>query len=364
MNHRTIRLPQFAAAGLLALATGSATAQSPVIGTDAFFQVGAAYLRDVHDVTPALEQALQAAVGPDYLLDLAPLSSAFLYTTDSLSCINAPGNYIFFPDYFDTANVALQLFDALGNDALYLFLHQADRIQYVGGAPNGSFNEIVWQQFPDLRFTLELEEGIAYGHAHTDTVEGYFLDASGSDGHYVRGYRSTVADGYGSILMPDGTLVPQTLRMRSVITATDSNGFFGVNPIQDTLYTWYAEGVDGPLMTWGHNSALYAGYIGSARELLTVYRRSPGTGLSVPVAGMAAPSVVPDPTTGPVLIRMGAADRPCTVRLLDASGRELQRWAGATGSVQADLSGHAPGLYVVLIERDGYRWLRTVRIIP
>lgn len=364
MDHRGDPLQRPLPVALAALMIGTATAQSPVIGPDAFFQVGASYHRTVHEVTPDLEQALRAAAGPGYLLDLAPLNSAYAYTTDSLACIAAPGTYIFFQDYFDTANVALALFDGLGNDALYLFLHGPGRIQYVGGAPNGSFNEIVWQQFTDLHFGLELEDGIVFGHTHTDTVQGYFVDASGSDDHHLRGTRTTVADGHGTVLLADGTLLPNTLRLRSVITATDSNAFFGITPVQDTLYTWYAEGVDGPLMTWGGTSVLYAGYIGSTRHLLAVYRRALDTGVPGAAAGGLGAPITPDPTTGPVLIRMATAEQPGTLRLLDAWGRELRRWPRAAGPVEADLSGWAPGLYRVLFEGDGVRRVGTVRLIP
>ena len=350
---------------LLFCTAAAAVGQSPIVGTDEFFQVGGSYWRDHYDqLPPVLAQDLLASGTAGYVLDLAPLNNAFLYTTDSLICDVATGPYFWFADYYDTANVMLEVWDELGNDAMYLFLEEPGRVQYVGGAPNGSFNEIVWQQFIDNVFRLELEDGITHGFAHTETIDGFLNDASGSDFHYTTGTRVLTADGYGSIIMPDGTLIENTLRLRSDITGVDSNAFFGINPFQTTLYTWYAEGIDGPLMTWGSASGLVAGYIVSSQQSLVLYRRAGGTGFA-PAATVAQPlRIAPNPTNGPVYISAGEASARGTFSIVDPYGRTLQQWSQATAAWQVDLSDLAPGHYQVVYVCEGARSTRSLQIIP
>jgi hypothetical protein len=229
------------------------TAQAPAIGTGQFFQVGQTYHRDTYDIQPGTRAQLVAAGGANYAVDLGWVLNAPHYTTDSIVCTVAPGAYAYYTDYYDTANVMITITE-LGVNAIsqYLFLGQPGNVQYVGGQPNGAFqtgDDLIFQRYTDDGFEQLLTDGMTFGTLWADSINARHLDASGSDDHFQIGTYTTVVDGYGSVTLPDGTVLLNTVRVRSVYDYMDFNFLFGDTQHNDTLYTWYTEDVSGPLMT-------------------------------------------------------------------------------------------------------------------
>ena len=243
---------RYLTAPFASLVTCAVVAQ-PTIGPAQFFRPDHSYLRYSYDISPTNSAELIAADGDLYTIDLAWVNTATLYTSDSIACITAVGNYPYFTDYYDTANVQLSIRDReLGGVRTHLFLVHNDSVQHVGGQPygtGGTGDDLVFQRYPDHAFETILFPDITYGTTWTDTIDGEFQDASGSDMHYLYGNSTTTADGAGSITLPDGTYLPHTLRLRTVRDYIDSNDFFGDTHRQDTLYTWWVDSWDGPLMT-------------------------------------------------------------------------------------------------------------------
>lgn len=306
------------------LLTAATFAQAPVIGPDQFFEVGRYYLRDNYDPPLPLVGTIIATDGPDYALDLTSLVDGILYGTDSVVCTAAPTLYAYHTDYYDTANVMITVNDvSTGEFSQYVFLDEPDRVRYVGGQPNGAGgtgNDLVLQRYLDNGFAIVLEAGMTYGYSSTETVDAEWVDLSGSDGHTVTGTVTNLIDGYGSITLPDGEVLPHTLRLRSVMSYTDENDLFGTIEHQDTLYTWYAEGYSGPVMTMGRGFyALTAGYVSPLP--FTLYRpQAISTGVPAP-AQASALTLVPNPTADRVHI-LGAPSR-AVYRLLDPQGRQV-----------------------------------------
>ena len=338
------------------VAIGPSNGQSPVIGAGQFFAVGQHYLRDNYDPQPVLAAELAASGIAGYALDLSPLNSAVLYNTDSVVCMTAPGSYLYYTDYYDTANVMLQVHDEFGGITMFLFLTESDRVRHVGGGANGtsSMNETIFQQYPTNAFALVLQDGISHGFEHAEVIDGFWVDASGSDDHYVNGSLTMEADGYGSITMPDGALIENTLRLRSVMTYLDSNAVFGVTTHQDTLFTWYAEGLDGPLMTMarGHY-ALTSGYVSPLP--LTVYRQEAPNSVHGPEAATFRPQVFPNPFTEEAMVDLGGFGPGAKhVTITDAQGRVVVQRSIADDRMILDANGFSPGLHVLRVSRtDG-----------
>lgn len=338
---------------LMLCTPGYATSQSPVIGTAQFFEFGQTYVRDGYDPPEEFEEELVQASGPDYTIDLSPVSSMFLYHTEQVVRGSALEDYGNYTEYYDTANTRISVHHGqFAGMSIFLFLVDTVGIRYVGGQPNGStgFGELAFMRYPDNGFPLELEDDMSFGFTHLDTIHGQLADGSGSDEHYFSGTSTIEADGYGTIIMPDGQVIPNTLRLRNTIAGIDSNGFFGLTKVYETIYTWYAEGISCPIMSLG-GYALSAGYLATSN--LAVYRQSGE--LAIPSRpGAAPPSVFPNPFAEEALLTWPGAEGSVTIT--DAQGRVV--WCDRLRSGRLRLQGtqFAPGLYAYVIGGGGDPW--------
>lgn len=336
---------------LVCLGLLTATAQPPQLGPDQFFQVGHSYLRSSYDIHPDTAASLIGAVGTFYSINLGWLPDAVLYSSDSIACHTAPSSYVFHSEYYDTANVQLTITDlTLGGVREHLFLVDDQRVQYVGGQPNGSGgtgDDLVTQRYPLNGFETVLRPDIVYGSTWTDTINGQFYDGSGSDEHYITGLATTVADAAGEITLPDGSLLPHTLRLRTVRAYLDSNVVFGNTLRRDTLYTWWVDSWDAPLMTLplGYY-AMMNGYVSPLP--FTFYQRlGIAQSISEPVTGELPMS--PNPCS--TILHIGGAPGTTPYSIIDTSGRVVGTGVLSTAH-ELDVSGLPNGSYVVRVDGD------------
>lgn len=333
----------------LLISVSGLSAQAPIIGAAQFFQEGPVYIRDNYDPPPNFISELVQSAGPGYSVDLSPVNSMFLYATDELTRTPASGPYLFYPDYYDTANVRLYVHQEQTDFGTFLFLSNADGVQYVGGQPNGVTwsMESAFMRYPDAHLTLELSEGMTYGYVHQGTMNGQWLDASGSDDHYVEGSYTVEADGYGSIQMPDGTVITNTLRLRTTVAYTDSNALFGITDHSDTIYTWYAQGISGPLLTLSVGfQPMTGGYISFFP--LAVYHPVALTGIPVITSHtpiVRIPSIADD---GRLQVRVDHQMKEATLDLFDPAGRRVNEWPLIAPVSELDVSDLPAGLYHAL----------------
>ncbi len=341
-----------------------AIAQSPVIGTAQFFQPGPTYIRDNYDPPPAFIDALVMASGPGYSIDLSSVNTMFLYGTEELTRVPASGPYFYYPEYYDTANVRLFVHQEQTDYGTFLFLTNEEGIHYIGGQPNGVTwpVESIFMRYPDHSFPLELEDSMTYGYVHQADIIGEWNDASGSDEHFVTGSCMTEADGYGTVIMPDGTVIQNTLRLRTVIACTDSNALFGVNEQNDTLYTWYAEGLSGPLMTLARGShALTAGYISFLP--LAVYHPQSITGVPEIATRKPRITMAPVPSSGPVHIQVQDSHHEAALSVVDQEGRTLRQWMLTGGDMHVDTGDLSTGVYRVIYQDPNVRIAKQLVIM-
>ena len=328
----------------------STMAQAPTIGTGQFFQVGQSYHRDTYDIHPDTLAQLVASGGANYAIDLGWVLNAPHYTTDSIVCTVAPGAYAYYTDYYDTANVMITITE-LGVNAIsqYLFLDQPGNVQYVGGQPNGAFqtgDDLIFQRYTDDGFEKLLTDGMTLGTLWADSINARHLDASGSDDHFQIGTYTTVVDGYGSVTLPDGTVLQNTVRVCSVYDYMDFNFLFGDTQHNDTLYTWYTEDVSGPLMTLpiGHYSVTH-GYVSPLPFAL--YRQDAVNTIIEPIGQEL--SFFPNPCTNELQLSNVHGAMPYTIT--DLLGKVVA--FGVVGAQPTiDTSALPAGAYVLSLHGD------------
>ncbi len=341
------------------LIVSPAAAQPPQLGPAQFFQVGHSYLRFSYEIDPDNAASLIAADGDGYAINLTWLHEAFLYTSDSIACTTAPTSYAYHTDYYDTANVQLSITDRmLGGTREHLFLVDDQQVQYVGGQPNGAGStgdDLVFQRYPDNAFETVLQQDVVFGTTWTEIIDGQFYDGSGSDDHFITGTATTVADGAGQITLPDGTLLPHTLRLRTVRDYVDDNAVFGSIARQDTLYTWWVDSWDAPLMTLPVGDyGLMHGYVNPLP--FTIYQRL-NNAQTIAERGVEHVALSPNPCNSTLRIRSASGMQRYIIR--DASGRLVQE-GSVTGDRTLDVSQLINGSYLLRLDGDGVRQGRFV----
>lgn len=345
-------------APLLLLMAAPLPAQ-PTIGPHSFFQPGHRYLRFSYDIHPDIASELIAADGDLYAIDLSWVNFATLYTSDSVLCGPAPGTYSHHSEYYDTANVQVTFRDReLGGIRTHLFRVTGDTVKYIGGQPNGSGDtgdDLVLQRYPNNVFETLLFPDITYGTTWTEEIDGIFLDGSGSDDHFLHGTSTTTADGAGSITLPDGTYLPHTLRLRTVRDYMDNNALFGPVPRQDTLYTWWVDSWDAPLMTLPVGDyGMMHGYI--APLPFTIHRRL-GAVEPVGIHERANPSINLWPNPCSDLLYTNSGER-CAYTITDASARVVDH--GTINHRPLNTAHLANGSYVLRLHGGSPRRLSFV----
>ncbi len=337
----------------------TAAAQPPQLGPAQFFQVGHSYLRFSYEIGPDNTASLIAADGDGYAINLTWLPETFLYSSDSIACTAAPSSYANYTDYYDTANVQLSITDRMvGGTREHLFLVDDQRVQYVGGQPNGSGgsgDDLVFQRYPGNAFETVLQQNIVFGTTWTEIIDGQFYDGSGSDDHFITGTATTTADGAGQITLPDGSLLPHTLRLRTVRDYVDDNSVFGSIARQDTLYTWWVDSWDAPLMTLPVGDyGLMHGYVHPLP--FTIYQRL-NNAQAIAEHGVEKVALSPNPCN--TMLRIGTVPGMQRYSIRDASGRLVQEGI-VSGDRALDVSQLTNGSYYLRLDGDGVRQGRFV----
>ncbi|TAH40964.1 MAG: T9SS type A sorting domain-containing protein [Bacteroidetes bacterium] len=128
-------------------------------------------------------------------------------------------------------------YSPLNYDYNYCYIN-ADSLSFIGHWPDGGGNEI-WEDHCSDYLKL-LKFPFTYQNNFVDTFKRFYFDMSGSDGHYISGTHAVTADGYGSLITPDGTTIHDILRIHSVESVRDSNVLFGINYRTQHNYYWYS----------------------------------------------------------------------------------------------------------------------------
>jgi len=229
-----------------------------------------------------------------------------------------------------------------------LFTDQFYRLQTNGQWNVGRAGEGIVIPFTDHK--LELPFPCTFGTEWADDFEGSYMD-EGQE-WFLSGQINGVADGYGTLVMPYGT-VNNVLRVHTVDVEMETDGeseYFGIAEV----FSYYAVGTPWPLVrlvqiTWiFFEEPIEFGYTEWAAPL--------ATGIAddrAPMSMRVWPNPASDATR--VMLPEGAG---LILEVFDATGRRMQRAEGLRGGAEhlMDLRGYAPGAYsAVVTDTEGAR---------
>ncbi|MEO8589355.1 MAG: T9SS type A sorting domain-containing protein [Flavobacteriales bacterium] len=197
---------------------------------------------------------------------------------------------------------------------------------------------------------------MTYGDQFTDNLD---CDRSGAQMSHRSGSATVTADGYGTVILPNGTF-PDCLRIHEDRTYTDVEEVPGnTTYFHRDYYHFVQPGIKRPLVsilqtTWSINGGAQ-GSGASASMLVDV-----STGITS-AAAQQLPIVWPNPASSSVTFDLPPSASTGTVEFFDARGASCgTRMLNGTGPRPVDISALPTGIYVCRVRVEGS--VRTTRL--
>ncbi|MCD6068021.1 MAG: hypothetical protein K0S33_2847 [Bacteroidetes bacterium] len=182
------------------------------------------------------------------------------------------------------------------NEDYSYYLASADSLSFIGHWADNSGSE-QWEDHCS-NFIKELSFPFSHTDNYSDSFTRFFNDMSGSDEHYITGTYAVMADGYGSLITPDGTTIPDVLRLHAVESTRDSNGLFGITMYTRHIYRWYTPASKGFILSLEMDP-------GNSTVSLADYQKQTNESISLPekMQQNNGISIYPNPNNGIFTIR-------------------------------------------------------------
>lgn len=357
----TMAPKSFLAPGLLALFLYQVQAQ-PILQNNVLPQIGDSYQIASAD-TNLINQGSPGANQTWNFTALQPLGDTFRVQYKTVAPAGTP--YVL---HYPSANVATEI---QKDTFIYAYFYSnPNQLAFLG---DESLNHNQVYSNPDTRLTFPT----AFNETALDTF-AYTTDFGLGIIFITNGYRSTTYDGYGTLITPLGSF-PNSMRIKSVATYTDSINFGGaqlLNHHELTTYAWLL--ADQPDYLTGlyylktTNETRIPGFDTTFMEAPVVKsvsyisETSVGTkGLAPEVDGISNLVLAPVPANDHLTVRFHAtkAVQNLQLRLTDAFGRILQTrlLSCSTGENEVPVSvDQLPSGSYFLMLTDG-RGVQTVR---
>lgn len=158
------------------------------------------------------------------------------------------------------------------------------------------------------------------------------------------------ADGQATLVMPDGSIVGDVLRMHCMDPVTDATAMFSFDIVYDS-HLYYVAGLDRPLLQVVEFTLSFNGF--SETVQFTQWTDGLSSG-AFDKAGDGPVQVYPNPATDQLTLRDGSND--FTVALpYDPTGRVVRDQALNNGRSVVDVADLPAGLYIVEFRNEGQR---------
>jgi hypothetical protein len=197
-----------------------------------------------------------------------------------------------------------------------------------------------------------------YNTSFTDNIAATFTIATYPGTR--TGYVSFLADGYGTLILPTGT-VNNVLRIKYIQHDVDAVDYGSGNIITTTTdvttYLWMTPGNTNALMSINYITTAVLSFTNSSKSV-TYYPGTINTGMEDPYYAMNTPLLYPNPAADQVTISFGVPEAGnVTIYVINISGQVItgaQTYVPAGGNVSEKimLEGLAAGTYFVSLDMD------------
>ncbi len=187
---------------------------------------------------------------------------------------------------------------------------------------------------------------LSYGVSFTDNVSGTFnFSLSGT----FNGSVSTNADGGGTLQLPDGVILSNVLRVKSVQTLNLNLGFIPFGTIRQVVYNYFHGSQKFPVLNITYSSLTITGSTTpSVSAVVTGNSKTILVGLEEEKNQLLTLQVFPNPAKEIVYISSGDISGELEVLIFDVNGTQVYKGAlrlSKENSEPKSLSGLANGMY-------------------
>jgi hypothetical protein len=311
-----------------------ALAQPVLTGSNINFSVGQSFLLHTYN----LASFSPGASGANVTWNFANIGNTANATMTMVTPSSTP-----FGAQFTAANVAYSVTGVTGNQ---YFLADNNELSQCG-ATNGT-SAIVYQNREQI-----LSYPCNFNSTGTDNFSSVFQSAGYT--YHRSGTSSFTADGYGTLIMPYGT-VNNVMRVRFIEDYQDStniSGFPFIIPYHNDEYMWFKPGVHSFILVFytltANGSPVQAGF----------YLDQVSVGVSDPSSALTGYMIYPNPSSDKLFINYDVKENTkVEVRLLNLMGQVVKTIADesrqpGTYTEETEVSNLAKGNYIVQITEGG-----------
>jgi hypothetical protein len=158
------------------------------------------------------------------------------------------------------------------------------------------------------------------------------------------------ADGHGTLVMPDGSIVGDVLRVHWTDSVTDATPVFSFDIVYDS-HLYYVNGLDRPLLQVVESTLSFNGFTETVQ--FTQWTDGLATGMFDKVHDGPL-QVYPNPATDQLTLR-DVTGGYTVAHLFDATGRLVRSQGLAAGRAVMEVGDLPPGLYIVEFRDAGQR---------
>lgn len=320
----------------------------PVITRSNYFFIGDSSLVS-HKSDSSLVGFNTGPIGANAVWDFSGMDfthpSVFVDTVIYITPVGTP----FYPSHmaanYSQSNLCFvnktSLFSPGNSDYNYCYIGN-DSLSFIGHWATGGGTEIWEDHCTD--FIKLLSFPFTYQDSFTDTFQRYFFDMSGSDEHYITGTHTLTADGYGTLITPDGNSIPDVLRLHSVESFRDSNALFGINSYTYHNYYWYSENHRGFILRFA-----MAGYDSTLISTADYQRQSNVTTSVANLNNYEGIILSQTPENLLVVSQSGSKAQPSNYAIFSIAGSLIASGRIDRVNSNIDCSGLSSGVYVIKI---------------
>ncbi|SRX75001.1 T9SS type A sorting domain-containing protein [Aequorivita antarctica] len=173
---------------------------------------------------------------------------------DTLQFVNPVGTP-FYPTFLRADYSAANLcyirktdeFDSGNNNYNYIYI-DSDKLEFIGSWADNPSNERWEDHYVDP--VKELDFPFTYQDTYVDTFDRFYSDQSSGIEHTVTGTVEVTADGFGTLVTPDGETLNDVVRIHRVENGVDTNSIGQSNPYSKNSFYWYSSTVKGAILSF------------------------------------------------------------------------------------------------------------------
>lgn len=285
----------------------------------------------------------------DTLFDVGPSGANQVWDFSTIVSDSTLTKTIVVPDstayavYFEESNICYKNSDG----RLYYYTIDSNKYEYHG-TYNG--NLVIWGDLENHQELMSFP--FTYQTNFVDTFTNQF-NYFGIN-YFRKGVSTSVADGYGDIILPYDT-IRNVLRVKRTDIFTDSASFF-FNPVQGKIETtiWYKPGIVHNVFVYIKSSyngvdSYYGSYLNDIKTSLKELTRGKAQDLRM----------YPNPVKNSLSLKLNDVpyDETLHIRITNIQGNTvLEVDQNYNQLIELDVANFAPGTYIVSVIGERYYW--------